>query len=229
MLQKLKVDFHTHTADDPQDYISFSSTELIDRAQRLGFDALAITNHDVVTYSPALERFAGERGILLIPGAELTLSRKHVIVINPELKGYQKIKTLEDLAKIKNDRNLIIAPHPFYPGFKCLKSDLEAHLPSFDAVEFSFFYSRYINRNKKAVDLAREHHRPLVGSSDCHSIWQIGSTYTLVEAEKNISSIITAVKEGRVEIETAPLSLPAMVRVGINFVLGDQLKIHLRI
>jgi predicted metal-dependent phosphoesterase TrpH len=229
MLQKLKVDFHTHTADDPQDYISFSSTELIDSACRLGFDALAITNHDVVTYNPALEKYAVERGILLIPGAELTLSHKHVIVINPELKSYQEIQTLEDLAKIKNERTLIIAPHPFYPGSKCLKSDLEAHLSSFDAVEFSFFYSRYINCNKKAVDLAREHHRPLVGSSDCHNIWQIGSTYTLIEAEKNIPSIITAVKKGRVEIETTPLSLPAMIRVGINFVLGDRLKIHLRI
>ena len=31
----LKVDFHTHTADDPKDYISFSSKELIDRAGEL--------------------------------------------------------------------------------------------------------------------------------------------------------------------------------------------------
>jgi predicted metal-dependent phosphoesterase TrpH len=229
MAQKLKVDFHTHTADDPQDLISFTASELIDRAGRLGFDALAITNHDVVTYSLDLEKYAAERGILLLPGVELTLSNKHVVVINPELKSYPEIKTLEDLAKIKNDRNLIIAPHPFYPGFKCLKSKLERHLSSFDAIEFSFFYSRRINYNKKAIDLARKQRRPLVGSSDCHNIWQIGLTYTLVEAEKNIPSIFAAVKEGRVEINTAPLSLVAMVRVGVNFILGDRLKIHLRI
>lgn len=229
MPQKLKVDFHTHTSDDPQDYISFSAKELIDRAGCLGFDALAITNHDVVTYNPELEKYAAERGILLLPGVELTLSHKHVVIVNPALDGYPEIQELGDLAKIKNDHNLVIAPHPFYPGFKCLKSNLKAHLSSFDAVEFSFFYSRYINPNKKAVELADKQRRPLVGSSDCHNIWQMGWTYTLVEAEKNIPSIVAAVKEGRVEIRTTPLSLVTMVRVGINFVLGDRLRIHLRI
>lgn len=229
MAQKLKVDFHTHTADDPEDFINFTAVELIDTAGRLGLDVLAITNHDVVTYTPELEKYAAERGILLLPGVELTLSNKHVVVISPKLKGYPEIKTLEDLSKIKNDRNLIIAPHPFYPGFKCLRSKLKAHHSSFDAIEFSSFYSRYINRNKKAAEFAREYNRPLVGSSDCHNIWQLGWTYTLVEAEKNIPSIVAAVKEGRVEINTTPLSLVTMVRVGINFILGDRLKIHLRI
>ncbi len=229
MTKKLKVDFHTHTADDPQDYISFSSTELIDRTSRLGFDALAITNHDIVTISPELKRHADERGILLLPGVELTLSHKHVVLINPEPENVPKMKELEDLAEIRNDRNLIIAPHPFYPGFKCLWSKLEDYISLFDAVEFSFFYSRLINRNKRAVDVARKHHKPLVGCSDCHNIWQVGFTYTLVEAEKNIPSIIAAVKEGQAEVVTAPLSLGMMMRVAVNFALGDRLKIHLRV
>jgi predicted metal-dependent phosphoesterase TrpH len=229
MVRKLKVDFHTHSADDPQDYINFSSTALIDRAHRLGFDALAITNHDIVTFSPELERYAAERGVLLIPGVELTLSHKHVLLINPDPAGCPALRTLEDLAKMEKQGRLVVAPHPFYPGFKCLKSDLVTHISSFDAVEFSFFYSRTINCNEKAVSVARAHNKPLVGSSDCHNIWQMGLTSTLVEAEKNIPAIITAVKEGKVEIRTTPLSLLAMLRVGINFLLGDRLKVRLRI
>lgn len=229
MAKKLKVDFHTHTADDPQDYIGFSSMELIDKASSLGFDALAITNHDVVTFSPELARYAGERGILLLPGAELTLSHKHVVLINPEPASLPEIRELEDLAEIRNERNLIIAPHPFYPGFKCLWSKLEEHISLFDAIEFSFFYSRSINRNKRAVEIARKHRKPLVGCSDCHNIWQVGSTYTLVEAEKNIPSIIAAIKGGKAEVVTSPLSLGMMMRVAVNFALGDRLKIHLRV
>lgn len=229
MARKLKVDFHSHTADDPQDYIAFSSKELIDRAHSLGFDALAITNHDTVTFDREVERYAEERGILLLPGIELTLSHKHVVVINPELDGYPGMQELEDLAKIKNDGNLIIAPHPFYPGFKCLWSRLEEHISLFDAIEFSFFYSRFINRNKRAVKLAHRHGKPLLGTSDCHNIWQVGFTYTLVEAEKNIPSIIAAVKEGKAEVATTPLSMGMMMRVGVNFALGDRLKIHLRV
>jgi hypothetical protein len=106
---------------------------------------------------------------------------------------------------------------------------LETHIDSFDAVEFSFFYSRLINPNKKAVQTAGHHGKPLVGSSDCHNIWQVGYTYSVVEAEKTIPSILAAVKEGRVEVATTPLSMRAMLRVGINWVLGDKLKVHVRV
>lgn len=226
---KLKVDFHTHTDDDPKDYIDFTAEELIDRAAERGLDALAITNHDVITFSRELEDYAAARGVLLMPGVELTLSNKHVVVLTPDSAKAKNFRSLDDLPAIRSDGNLIIAPHPFYPGSRCLKSRLEAHIGSFDAIEFSFFYSHFINPNKKAVELAGASGKPLVGSSDCHNIWQVGITYSLVEAEKTVSSLIRAVKEGRVEVATAPLSIWTMGRVGINWVLGDKLRIHLRI
>ncbi len=229
MAKMLKVDFHTHTADDPRDYIGFSAEKLIEQAARLGIDAIAITNHDVVTFSRELEEKAAKLGVLLIPGIELTLSNKHVLVINPDFRAAPDFGLLEDLAEIRNATNLVIAPHPFYPGFKCLGSKLAEYIEHFDAVEFSFFYNHLINRNKKAVRFAQAHGKPLVGSSDCHNIWQIGATCTLVEAEKNISSVIAAVKDGRVQVSTSPLSLLTMMRVAVNFALGDRLKIHLRI
>jgi predicted metal-dependent phosphoesterase TrpH len=225
----LKIDFHTHTSDDPKDYISYGSEELIDRASALGYDALAITNHDVVTGSRDLAKYADAKGILLIPGVELTLSNKHVLVINPPFRRNPGIRTIEELAGIRTDSSLVIAPHPFYPGFKCLWSRLVDHISLFDAIEFSFFYSRLINRNKPAVDVARAARKPLVGSSDCHNIWQVGLTYSVVHAEKNIPSIIAAVKAGKVEVGTTPLSMPNMLRIAVNFALGDRLGIHFRI
>jgi predicted metal-dependent phosphoesterase TrpH len=229
MAPRLKVDFHTHSSDDPKDYIGFSAEQLIDQAAEQNLDALAITNHDAVTFNRRLEGYAAGRGILLLPGVELTLSNKHVVVVNPEFRKVESFRLLDDLSRIRNDRNLVIAPHPFYPGFRCLRSALESHIDSFDAVEFSFFYNDFINPNKKAVAAAAHHRKPMVGSSDCHNIWQVGYTYTLVEAEKTIPSIIAAVKEGRVEVATTPLSMGAMFRVGINWVLGDKLRVHLRI
>jgi hypothetical protein len=226
---KIKVDFHTHTSDDPKDYINFSSRELIDRAAGLGFDVLAITNHDVVTLSKEMEKYAEDRGMLLIPGVELTLSKKHVLLINPDPDAIASLHKLEDLEKIRSASSLVIAPHPFFPGFKCLGRKLETHLSLFDAIEYSSFYNHLVNRNKKALCLARSSNKPLVGDSDCHNIWQIGSTYTLVQAEKNIASIVAAVKEGRTEVVTTPLPTVIMARVAVNFALGDRLKLHLRI
>lgn len=225
----LKVDFHTHTADDPEDYIDFSSEELIDRAGELGYDAVAITNHNIVTNRPGLARYAEERGILLIPGVELTLSGKHVVIVNPPFEHNPGLRSLEELPGVRSSDSLVIAPHPFYPGLKCLWSKLTENISLFDAVEFSFFYSRLIDPNRRAVDAARASGKPLIGSSDCHNIWQVGLTYSLVDAEKDIPSIIAAVKAGKVEVGTTPLSLPQMFRIAVNFALGDRLGIHLRI
>jgi len=225
----LKVDFHAHTRDDPKDYIDFSARQLIDRAAERGLDALAITNHDVVTFNSKLQDYATRRNLLLIPGIELTLSNRHVVVINPEFREAPGGLSLDNLDLIRSDRNLIIAPHPFYPGSRCLKKKLEEYADFFDAVEFSFFYCRLVNPNERAVRTAARLKKPLVGSSDCHNIWQVGTTFSLVEAEKTVASIIAAVKRGAVRIGSSPLSVPTMMRVAVNWMLGDKLRIHLRI
>ena len=78
----LKVDLHLHTADDPVDRISYSSSALVDRAATLGFDALAITLHDHQLDDRWLRDYARERGVLLIPGVERTVGGRHVLLIN---------------------------------------------------------------------------------------------------------------------------------------------------
>ena len=69
----LKVELHTHTADDPEDRIPYSTCDLIDRAAALGFDALAITLHDHQLDVRRWEAYAADRGIVLIPGVERTI------------------------------------------------------------------------------------------------------------------------------------------------------------
>lgn len=224
----LKVDFHTHTAEDPLENINYDAFQLIDRASQEGFDVLSITNHNLVTHNQELGEYAKKRGILLIPGIEACFSDKEVLILNPDFKKNPLKRSLEDLPKIKNDHNLIIAPHPFFPNKKSLKSDLFPYLAHFDALEFSHFYNRYINFNKQAVQTANQYNKPLLGMSDCHNIWQFGKTYTLVEAEKEMLSIFQAIKKGRIEVRTTPVSLLTMVRVSLNFFLAKRLKTSFR-
>ena len=42
----MKVELHTHSADDPVDRIRHTTLELIDRAAALAYNALAITLHE---------------------------------------------------------------------------------------------------------------------------------------------------------------------------------------
>jgi hypothetical protein len=229
MAQKLKADFHIHTAEDPKDYIKYTARELIEKASTQGFDVLSITNHNAVTHDQDLVKYAEGRGILLIPGIELTLSCKHILIINPDFKEYPRDRALEDLAKIKNDQNLIIAPHPFFRGGKSLRSDLYSCLPYLDAIEFAHCYNHWVNMNKKAVLASQEYHKPLIATSDSHNIWQLGKAYTLIDAKKETLSVIDAIKAGRIEIVAKPLSLFTMSRVAVNFILSDRLHLHFRI
>jgi len=205
-MKKLKADLHLHTKEDPEDRIGYSSRELIDQAYQKGFDVLAITNHDQVTYDNYLAEYAREKGILLIPGTEATISKKHVLLLNVD-RSFHRIKTFDDLKLFKNGGSLIIAPHPFFPSFTSLNSKLGKHLDIFDAIEYSHCYLEKVNFNKKAEDMSKEFSLPLIGTSDAHLLWQIGTTYSLIEAEKNLESVIAAIREGRVEIVTEPLSL----------------------
>jgi len=219
MIKKLKVDFHIHTAEDPQDYIPYNSFQLIDAASQKGFDAVSITNHNAVSYSPELVRYAEKKSIVLIPGMEATFSDVHVLIINPDFQINPKGRSLKELSSIKKEDNLIIAPHPFFPRLKSLESELLTNIHLFDAIEFAQYYNRLINFNKKAIDTASKYKKPLIATSDCHFLWQFGGTFSLVEAKKDIHSIIQAVKSGKVEIIAKPISLTTMAKIMSTFTL----------
>ena len=115
----LKVDLHTHTADDPSDRIPYSTRQLIDRAAELGYGALAITLHDCQLDIATDAEYARSRGITLIPGVERTIEGRHVLLLNYSCAA-ESIDSFEALAGLRErERGLVIAPHPFFPADEC--------------------------------------------------------------------------------------------------------------
>jgi len=98
-----------------------------------------------------------------------------------------------------------VAPHPFFPGPTSLNGYLLKNLNLFDALEYSHFYSPMINFNQEAVKLSQSFGLPLVGTSDAHLFSQIGSTYTLIYAEKNLEAVFAAIRQNRVKVISRPL------------------------
>ena len=87
---------------------------------------------------------------------------------------------MEELPKLVSDDSLVIAPHPFFPQSKSLKGLFCKSVAYFDAIEYSHFYHNWLNCNKKAVRYAQQYQLPLIGTSDCHFIWELGRTYSLI-------------------------------------------------
>ncbi|HEY7287461.1 MAG TPA: PHP domain-containing protein [Vicinamibacterales bacterium] len=203
----VKVDFHIHTADDPFDLIPYTTRQAIDRGAEQGFSALALTLHDRQLDIRPLESYARERGIVLIPGVERTIRGRHVLLINFPAAA-ESIGSFDELAALKrqNPQGLVIAPHPFFPHLNCLRGLVNEYADLFDAVEINGFWARALNFNRGAVEWAQKHGKPVVGNSDAHRIHLIGMTFSLVDADPHPDAICAAVREGRLETRSTPLS-----------------------
>lgn len=209
----LKVELHTHTSDDPQDRIPHSACALVDRAAALGYDALAITLHDRQLDVRPLAPYAAERGIILIPGIERTIEGRHVLLLN-FARGAEEVTSFGDVARLKREvPGLVVAPHPFFPAPHCLLGRMNQHADLVDAVEYNAMFTASLNFNVLAERWARRHGKPMVGNGDVHRLEQLGTTYSLVDAERDPGSICDAVAAGRVRVVSHPLRWSTAARI----------------
>lgn len=210
----LKAELHAHCSLDPVDYFCCPQDPfaLCREAARLGYDVLAITCHDLDVWSQGLADYAAGLGLLLIPGMEVSVAGlRHTLVYNfgasaAELDSLDKIR-----ARARPD-TLVVAPHPYFPSEICLGELLERHIDVFDAVESSAFYGRGVDFNRRARAVAEAHHKPLIGNGDVHFLWQLGRTFTWIDAEPEVPAVLAAIKAGRVRLESRPYSYADMLR-----------------
>lgn len=218
----IKAELHAHTADDPLDRIPYTSTELVDRAAALGYQALAITLHERQLDVRRLEAYAADRGVMLIRGIEQSVAGKHVLLLN-FTRAAENVRTFDDLSRLRQrePEGVAIAPHPFFPGQTCLARHLEEHATLFDAVEWNAMFTRHINFNVAAAEWARRHGKPIVGNGDIHRLHQLGTTFSLIEADMDPHAVCAAVREGRLTVQTTPLSLARAVSTMADLLWED--------
>lgn len=203
----LRADLHCHVHGDKRDIIAHTAEQLFEKARDEGLDVVAVTNHGGVWNSPGAMEYARQIGLLVIPGIEMDIGHRHVLMLNADVSA-ESVSSFADLRDAKKDNQLVVAPHPFYPTRSSLGSDLLDHLDLFDAIEYSFFHCSVLNLNRRAVAVARKAGLPMVGSSDSHNLKWVGRTYTIIEAdEKSVPAVVSAVKEGRVRTVSRKLSL----------------------
>jgi predicted metal-dependent phosphoesterase TrpH len=223
-MSRLKVELHSHTADDPNDLVPYTFEDLIDRAASLGYQAIAITLHERrldVEVEP-LRSYAADRGIVLLPGVERTIEGRHVLLINFSAAA-QAVRSFTDLEALKRrEKGLVVAPHLFYPGSKGLGSLADRHAALIDAVEVHGFHPVGIDIfNNQARRWAAKFGKPLVGNGDVHRLSQLGSTYSMVDADPEPDSICDAIRAGRVEVHSTPLGWFRLISLLVSIFVAD--------
>lgn len=210
---KLKALLHVHTQDDPKDHLSYSLYDVLDRCATEGFEVVALTCHGKVIIREEYQRYAEQKGILLLSGIEALVEGKDVLLINVRPDA-EEIVTFEDLRAYKQQHPemLVIAAHPYLLFWRSLGRKIIQYADLFDAFEFHWFYSPYVNFNRKTVQLAFQMQKPLVGTSDVHTLEHMFTTYSSIDvSEKSIQAVLAAIRSGHVHYNTTPCSFWQMV------------------
>ena len=207
-----KTNVHFHSSEDPEDVISYSLYEGIDHAASLGFQVLASTTHARCVVTDDHRAYAEARGMLLISGMEANVydegARRfsHVLILNCD-RSAEAVRTFADLAayRASHPECFTIAPHPYFYGNFSLKQRLTQYIDLFDAIEQSWFYTKYLNRNLRAEAVARMSGKPFISTSDTHYFDFMDTNYTLIEAEGlSCAAIFEAIRAHRYTNVTSP-------------------------
>ena len=212
----IKIDLHIHTLDDPLDALDYSAHELLERARGLGFRVLAITLHDAVFDRPEVFADAASMGILLIPAAEMRLEGSDVILLNVTADEVKDLRTFDDLKALRARRGpslFTIAPHPFYVLGGSIGEKLVERIDCFDAIELCHFWTRLINPNRRAVEMAERFQKPLIATSDAHQLHAFGSNYTSMPrpAELTVENVLETLRRGPLRLTNPPCGFVDLV------------------
>ena len=209
----IRADFHIHASGDPLDRIRATPRDVADRARALGLSCVAIANHRRFVWDADDAAYALRRGVLLVPGIEVNIGGRDVLILNATAEAEQ-IRTFDDLRAYRTPERLIVAPHPFYPTPYSLREHAEETAEVYDAVEASACYLSWHDQyNRLAREFAARHNLPVVANSDAHGLWMMGTCWTEIEAEVfTVAGVVAAVKRGAVTTVMRPMTLVTLFR-----------------
>jgi predicted metal-dependent phosphoesterase TrpH len=190
----LKCDLHIHTSFSRDGESTVE--EVLAQAERIGLDAVAITDHDTV--EGARHALTLTTPVTVIPGIEVSTRQGHLIVLgvsDPVPPGRDFVDTVRIAREMGG---VLVLPHPYHQWRHGVALKVSSAISLVDAVEA--FNSRYItgSANRRAAREGRLVNVPCVGGSDAHNARFVGFGMTLVDAEgAGADAILAAIRAGK--------------------------------
>ncbi|WP_247000444.1 PHP domain-containing protein [Halosolutus gelatinilyticus] len=197
----LSVELHTHSS---LSYDGRDPVELIlEQAEAIGLDAIAVTDHDEIDASlEAVER-APDYGLVAIPGIEISSKAGHILGLGVEEAVPPGLSYRSTIDAIHEQGGLAVIPHPFQEARHGVMARItREELAMGDAIEI--YNSRLFTgrANRQAERFARSRGLPMTAGSDAHISEMVGQAVTRVDAEeRSADAILDAIREGKTSVE----------------------------
>lgn len=197
----LSVELHAHSS---LSYDGRDSVELIlEQAEAVGLDAIAVTDHDEIDASLDAAERAPEYGLVGIPAMEISSKAGHILGFGLEEAVPPGLSYETTLEAIWEQDGLAVIPHPFQESrHGVIARVTRDQLAKGDAIEV--YNSRLLTgrANRQAERFANTRDMPMTAGSDAHISEMVGQAITRVDAEeRSADAILEAIREGRTTVE----------------------------
>ncbi len=176
-------------------------------AKKKKLAGLAITDHNDTKFH---QKEQSIKGLLVIPGVEISTNKGHVIGLGLSSTIGKKISVIETVEKIIELGGYPIIPHPFDFTRRGIGRELQ-YLKGvcIETINGSCPLGRF---NKKAKRWAEKNNLPETGGSDAHRLQDIGLAYTVFENEiETAEELIEAIRKRKSKSRGSHLSIPAKI------------------
>jgi predicted metal-dependent phosphoesterase TrpH len=139
----------------------------------------------------------------------------HLLAIGVETRPERGRPFAETVECIRDAGGIAVVPHPFQRSRHGVR---KRKLTDCDAIEVynSMVFTGYRNRRARAFATAREY--PKVGTSDAHSLPNVGRAYTEIRIDLDAAGLERTEIDGRAVVEA--------IRAGATDIRGRRTPIH---
>ncbi|XRH75092.1 MAG: PHP domain-containing protein [Candidatus Methanosuratincola verstraetei] len=187
---RILLDAHVHTNSSPDS--TLTPGQLLERLKTKGINAVAITDHDTMDGYRRVMDTKGFADIIVVPGIEITTDLGDIIVLGVT-EAIVSRDAFEVVDRARASGGIIVAPHPF--DWKRASLGEKSAMLGVDLIEgVNGKCSR--DENQQAKEFAKAIGAPVVGGSDAHDKGQVGAVVNVIECEKDLDSLLAALRRG---------------------------------
>ncbi len=177
-------DLHVHSCYSPDGYEK--PEKIAKYLKKKGFKGMAIVDHHTVEGS--VKAFREIKDFLIIPGVEINTDMGHILAF-AIMEDIESRNAPEVVEEIHEKGGIAVLAHPFRFSKPKIKTD---------AVE-AINGRNFPVQNAKGMKFVEKNGFPFTAGSDGHRLWEMGSAYTIMNAE-SVDEAIEEIMKRKVEV-----------------------------